>query len=509
MRLLGLMVPLLLVLPPTLWAEIGLNQQVSYDIPSLTGTIRAWDLNDIDHDGTPEILAADSTTLVVYSWRLDSVFTVQSIPTGWSRTSVLLADINRDSVADVVIGGNFDSTTIREFRIRSFDGASGFSAVSQRRHFATGSYTGLESIGLITLQAVDIDSDGYNELYVSFDSMATTVITDYTAGLAYLYHAFPDSVRSRRPVLTTDLTPWIPRNDTALFLTHEYYRYYSQSGNDYTYSLLLPYVVDAAGDSIASFDTQRTGTCFGWEFLYSRIDELKVACRGDLDPAIPGDEVLLFFLWGYQCDFIGESGARLESRRLVAADSLEALWQTPLDLDRYRSFLFYPGYPGLFFGIDEIDRRVTQFDGSDGSVRQTSAALPGGSYSWIHSYPDSLPRLMVLDSLTVAIYTLDVATGVDDTDSDLPLPVAFSITGPYPNPFNPATTVSLSLPRAGRLTVAVFDLLGREVTVLHDGYSAAGDIELVWDARNVSSGVYFIRARLDETTRSVKAMLLK
>ncbi len=67
----------------------------------------------------------------------------------------------------------------------------------------------------------------------------------------------------------------------------------------------------------------------------------------------------------------------------------------------------------------------------------------------------------------------------------------------YPNPSAGALTVALTLPEAAEMSVAVFDVLGREVAVLHGGRLAAGKHRLAFDAARLVPGVYVVRAAGD------------
>jgi aminopeptidase N len=72
------------------------------------------------------------------------------------------------------------------------------------------------------------------------------------------------------------------------------------------------------------------------------------------------------------------------------------------------------------------------------------------------------------------------------------------LTGNYPNPFNPSTTIRFELPAAQEVSVSVFDAAGRLVATLLDGPRGAGAHQVVWDGRDRSgsrsaSGVYFVR----------------
>jgi hypothetical protein len=63
----------------------------------------------------------------------------------------------------------------------------------------------------------------------------------------------------------------------------------------------------------------------------------------------------------------------------------------------------------------------------------------------------------------------------------------------YPNPFNPTTTLSYDLPASGLVSLVIFDVLGREITALVDGYQEAGHHSLEFDGRGLASGVYIYR----------------
>jgi hypothetical protein len=82
-------------------------------------------------------------------------------------------------------------------------------------------------------------------------------------------------------------------------------------------------------------------------------------------------------------------------------------------------------------------------------------------------------------------------TGVGQPDGSTPF--TFALEQNYPNPFNPSTVIGYQLPAAGRVRLAVYDLLGREVTVLVNGEVEAGNHTAVFDAAGLSSGVYFCR----------------
>jgi len=79
----------------------------------------------------------------------------------------------------------------------------------------------------------------------------------------------------------------------------------------------------------------------------------------------------------------------------------------------------------------------------------------------------------------------------------------------YPNPFNPTTTIRYSLKETGKVSVRVYDVMGREVKVLVDGVQGAGEYSVVMDATGLSSGVYVYQLRAGGLLLTRKMVLAK
>jgi hypothetical protein len=77
-----------------------------------------------------------------------------------------------------------------------------------------------------------------------------------------------------------------------------------------------------------------------------------------------------------------------------------------------------------------------------------------------------------------------------DVEGDPEVPAQVALEANYPNPFNPQTTIGYVLPQASVVRLVVYDVLGREVTVLVDGTRPAGRQEVTFEAANLPSGVY-------------------
>jgi hypothetical protein len=99
--------------------------------------------------------------------------------------------------------------------------------------------------------------------------------------------------------------------------------------------------------------------------------------------------------------------------------------------------------------------------------------------------------------------------GTHSIAESAPLPSSMELLSVYPNPFNPTTTISLSLPHSAPVSLQVFDVLGRSVWRKELGLLAAGEHREVFDGTGLSTGLYFVNVKAGEATRTRKIMLLK
>jgi hypothetical protein len=104
-----------------------------------------------------------------------------------------------------------------------------------------------------------------------------------------------------------------------------------------------------------------------------------------------------------------------------------------------------------------------------------------------------------------------------DYDNEQPMGVeqlsgaaeSYRLDANYPNPFNPSTTITYAIRRAGHVTLKVYDMFGREVASLVNGYTPAGEYRATFDARSLTSGSYTYELRVDGFAQSRKMMLVK
>jgi len=85
----------------------------------------------------------------------------------------------------------------------------------------------------------------------------------------------------------------------------------------------------------------------------------------------------------------------------------------------------------------------------------------------------------------------------------------YSLSQNFPNPFNPVTTISFSLPKSGLVSLKVFDNLGREITTLVNEEKEAGKHKVEFDASGLASGVYFYKITSRDFNATKKLILMK
>jgi type IX secretion system substrate protein len=100
-----------------------------------------------------------------------------------------------------------------------------------------------------------------------------------------------------------------------------------------------------------------------------------------------------------------------------------------------------------------------------------------------------------------------VLSNIDDPN--VIYPQEFSISQNYPNPFNPSTRFKITLPKTEKVSIKIFDMLGREVKTITNKLYQVGIHTFTWHAHSCASGVYFIKMQAGSFYESKKMLLLK
>ena len=104
---------------------------------------------------------------------------------------------------------------------------------------------------------------------------------------------------------------------------------------------------------------------------------------------------------------------------------------------------------------------------------------------------------------------LQVGTPVGVEENELSSPIKYTLEQNYPNPFNPSTSIQYSVPGSEFVSLKVYDILGNEVATLVNEQKQAGNYKVNFDAKNLSSGVYFYSIRTGQFNQIRKMILLK
>jgi len=92
---------------------------------------------------------------------------------------------------------------------------------------------------------------------------------------------------------------------------------------------------------------------------------------------------------------------------------------------------------------------------------------------------------------------------------DIEIPTKFELNPNFPNPFNPATTITYNLPRDGFVTVKVYDIVGSEIETLVNEEKRAGSYLVTFEGKNLSSGVYICTMSGNGFAKSIKMLMIK
>jgi len=127
---------------------------------------------------------------------------------------------------------------------------------------------------------------------------------------------------------------------------------------------------------------------------------------------------------------------------------------------------------------------------------------PGGIYNYRLSDVSYSGKITRLGTRTVKL------------DIDQMSPETYALKQNFPNPFNPTTTISYTLPELSSVTLTVVDIRGQEVTTLQNSAKPAGNYEVRWNGldqsgNQVSTGVYFARFQAGSISKSIKMVYLR
>ena len=180
---------------------------------------------------------------------------------------------------------------------------------------------------------------------------------------------------------------------------------------------------------------------------------------------------------------------------------VDLYWTDPIWLTTFQASILRKSYEG--FPMSPFDGELI-YEGTDqkylGDVvpeNQTAyytvfARTGCGEYS----LPDSESQVAIRN-------------GSVSADDPAQLPEKSLILSSYPNPFNAETIIEFGIPDDGYVELFIYDLIGRKIGTLVDGYSPKGEFKINWDASEYSSGIYLARMHTAKISKMSKLILLK
>ncbi|MBN1351285.1 T9SS type A sorting domain-containing protein [candidate division KSB1 bacterium] len=130
---------------------------------------------------------------------------------------------------------------------------------------------------------------------------------------------------------------------------------------------------------------------------------------------------------------------------------------------------------------------------------------------WGHSWPRSGdPGIDATDVMWdfLKVHTRIVVTNIED-DEIHSVPENFKLYQNYPNPFNPSTRIAYSLAKSNHVTLKIYNLAGQEIVALVNELQSAGEYEISWQPKGLSSGLYFYKLQAGESSEVKKLILQK
>jgi hypothetical protein len=109
----------------------------------------------------------------------------------------------------------------------------------------------------------------------------------------------------------------------------------------------------------------------------------------------------------------------------------------------------------------------------------------------------------------IGAYESPLANPVGVEENPAVHPTEYALKQNYPNPFNPSTKIKYQIPKLSFATLKVYDVLGSEILTIVNEEKPAGSYEILFNAMNLSSGIYFYQLKAESYIETKKMVLLR
>lgn len=213
------------------------------------------------------------------------------------------------------------------------------------------------------------------------------------------------------------------------------------------------------------------------------VSDLMVVHVWDDEAGLPGTELIAPF------DYASEASA------------VNTYGMTKVDLRSYNlnvSGDFWIGISAPYGPVYMPMERASEA-GTTAYLRSYTGTWNAGTseWTWAQAASDNWHFRAVLDGVYVGI------------DEDENIPMTTELLQNYPNPFNPATTINFNLAKDAKVSLVVYDVMGREVANLVSGEMSKGSHKVTFDASRLVSGVYYYNLKAGNLNQTKKMMLIK
>ncbi|MDR9414821.1 MAG: S8 family serine peptidase [Gracilimonas sp.] len=156
---------------------------------------------------------------------------------------------------------------------------------------------------------------------------------------------------------------------------------------------------------------------------------------------------------------------------------------------------------------DLSDGGIVKWEWSFGDGNTSEDRNPTYSYAEIGTYEVSLTVTDNGGLKNTVTNQVEVLSVVSNENNSVPL--SYALEQNYPNPFNPTTRIKYSLPEASKVSIVIYDLLGKKVAELVNAQKSPGSYTLNFDASNLTSGIYIYQIKAGSFTETKKMTLIK